>query len=484
MWRGTWLRVALAVTPALVFGCANGLTIGGQEAPLEEGGEAGGPSPRVPAGEGFELGGDVTGLTGSGLVLKNGNESTTLSGKGGAIIPFNFPTRIKAGTAYKVTVETNPSSPVQRCTITGGEGTANADVKSVRVTCADGSFTVGGTVNALVGKITLSNNMNESLDVTAAAGGGPTPFTFPTALKSGSDYTVTVKTAPAGVTCEVKSGGKGTIANADITNVVVGCNGSQTFNFTGAAESFTVPAGITEVTVEAWGAQGNRNVQGVAGGLGGYATGKLAVTGGQVLKVRVGGGANTGAPANFNGGGAAGASACATAVGGAGGGASDVRLTADGLGDRVIVAGGGGGAGGNRIDGCGRGTGGGGGGGYWGGGGGAGWPGVSPGANPTGGSQTAGGTAGISTYNAAYSGTAGTNGVGGAGGGEEASGQGGNNGAVGGGAGGGASGASGSYAGNFTGQSGAGGSGYIGGVTAGTNTQGTRTGAGQVIIRY
>ncbi|MBS2014200.1 MAG: hypothetical protein JST00_15025 [Deltaproteobacteria bacterium] len=481
MWRGLWVRVALAVVPALAFGCAEGVGIDAQESPIDE---VGAPNPRVPLGDGFVLGGEVSGLLGSGLVLRSGDETTTISADGRSIIPFTFQRRVAAGSAYRVTVETNPSAPVQRCTVANAEGTANADVKSIRVTCAEGTFTVGGTVRGLTGKLTLQNNGGDSLDVTSTPGPAPTPFTFATRLSSGRDYSVTVSTAPAGLTCEVKSGGKGKIGSADVTDVVVSCSGSQTFDFTGAAASFTVPAGVTELTIEAWGAQGNRNVQSVVGGLGGYATGKLAVAGGDVLRVYVGGGANTGIGANFNGGGAAGTSACAAAQGGAGGGASDVRKAGGTLTDRVIVAGGGGGAGGNRVSDCGRGTGGGGGGGWFGGGGGAGFPGATPGAVPTGGSQTAGGAGGTSSLSASNNGVAGASGVGGAGGTETTSGQAGNNVAIAGGAGGGPTGANGTYAGNFTGQGGAGGSSYVGGVTGGTTTQGVRTGAGQIILRY
>ncbi|MBK8143748.1 MAG: hypothetical protein IPK62_01490 [Bacteroidetes bacterium] len=110
--------------------------------------------------------------------------------------------------------------------------------------------------------------------------------------------------------------------------------GSQTFNYTGAAQTFTVPAGVTSLTINAYGAQGV-GLNGFVPGNGGRAQGELAVTPGQVLNIFVGG---TDA---YNGGG--------IGQGGAnGGGASDVRVGGIALGDRVIVAGGGGGAGGDN----------------------------------------------------------------------------------------------------------------------------------------
>lgn len=63
-----------------------------------------------------------------------------------------------------------------------------------------------------------------------------------------------------------------------------GGNGSQTFNFTGALQLFTVPSGVTSVVVNASGAQG-----GLGGGQGAAITGTFAVTPGEVLSVIVGG---------------------------------------------------------------------------------------------------------------------------------------------------------------------------------------------------
>ncbi|MBK7958598.1 MAG: T9SS type A sorting domain-containing protein [Bacteroidetes bacterium] len=150
----------------------------------------------------------------------------------------------------------------------------------------------------------------------------------------------------------------------------------------------------------------------------------------------------------------------------------------------MIVAAGGGGAAGNRIQSIGRGTGGGGGGGYYGGGGGAGWPSAST-TLPTGGTQSAGGNAGTSTYAVNNNnGFAGSLGQGGNGGTEISSSQVGNQTGAVGAIGGGLTGTNGTYAGNFSGQSGAGGSSYYGGVTSGATTTGIRSGNGLVKIKY
>lgn len=110
-----------------------------------------------------------------------------------------------------------------------------------------------------------------------------------------------------------------------------------TYPYSGAPETFVVPAGVTSVTIEAWGAQGGMSDP-VTDNLGGYATGELAVSPGDVLNIYVGG-QPSGEPGGFNGGGAG------DSLGAGGGGASDVRTAGNTLNDRVIVAGGGGGGG-------------------------------------------------------------------------------------------------------------------------------------------
>jgi Glycine rich protein len=118
---------------------------------------------------------------------------------------------------------------------------------------------------------------------------------------------------------------------------------TETFESTGAEQSFTVPDGVTGVRVRAIGEAGEDGTDFFSeapgsGGLGGVVAGQLAVTPGEVLYVEV-------AAPYFNGGGEQ------SFGGGRGGGASDVRTTSLGaegtLESRVLVAAGGGGGGGS-----------------------------------------------------------------------------------------------------------------------------------------
>ena len=130
--------------------------------------------------------------------------------------------------------------------------------------------------------------------------------------------------------------------------------GTQTFNATGADQIFTVPAGVTSISVALWGANGaggNRNVwlSPGTGGPGGYTNGSIAVTPGQPLKIIVGiaGEVTGGSPNSVYGGGGG-----VSPMGSGGGGRSAIRLTND---IEIMTAGGGGGGGGGNTGGPGGG---------------------------------------------------------------------------------------------------------------------------------
>jgi hypothetical protein len=117
-----------------------------------------------------------------------------------------------------------------------------------------------------------------------------------------------------------------------------------TFAYTGGVQTWTVPAGVAEVTFWALGAQGNAGCS--RGGLGASAASVVQADPGQVFSLYAGG-QPAGSAGGFNGGGNAGAPTnpdvgqCLSA--GGGGGASDVRSGGTALSNRIVVAAGGGG---------------------------------------------------------------------------------------------------------------------------------------------
>ena len=186
---------------------------------------------------------------------------------------------------------------------------------------------------------------------------------------------------------------------------------TQTFYYTGGAQTWQVPAGVTQATFDLYGAVGGTSISGPYnfgdGGLGGRATATVSVVPNSTIEIRVGGPGRyaSGAGGGWNGGGSG-------TLGSGGGGATDIRIDGSTLTDRVLVAGGGGGGGG-----CSNGTlnpDGGSGGGE------VGQSGSAydcDGAPGGGGTQSAGGAAGGPTATAGQAGTGGNGNYGGGGGG-------------------------------------------------------------------
>jgi gliding motility-associated-like protein len=241
-------------------------------------------------------------------------------------------------------------------------------------------------------------------------------------------------------------------------------NGTQTFNYTAGIQTFTAPV-TGNYTVTLFGAQGGNGLN-TTGGLGGQATGSLALTAGQTISVYVGGkGGNAGGVMGWNGGGQGGLDVGAGQHAGSGGGATDIRVGGTALANRVIVAGGGAGGGRDATTGVGGGTSG------------TTSANFSSGYGGTGGTQVGGGLAWTLVRGATHgtlgqggNGSTGYNAAGGGGGG--------------GGYYGGGGGTSTQNHGSGWSAGGGGGSSFLGGVTAGSTTQGVRSNDGLCTITW
>jgi hypothetical protein len=180
------------------------------------------PPPPPPAGS-YTIGGNVSGLTGSGLVLNNNGGNDLAVTANGA---FTFSTAIAGGAAYAVTVATPPSG--QRCEVANGSGTvAAANVTSVAVTCTSTSppppppntYSVGGSITGYTGRgLVLQLNGGDGITLVA----GATTFAFPGQLASGSNYAVTVAVPAYGQDCSLTNA-SGRIDSANVNNVLVTC---------------------------------------------------------------------------------------------------------------------------------------------------------------------------------------------------------------------------------------------------------------------
>lgn len=201
-------------------------------------------------------------------------------------------------------------------------------------------------------------------DIHCDCQGGPSAaFTFPNQIAAGIPATFNASTPGVSYAWSFQSGSPATStsqspsvtwSNAGTYQVILvvtdnqGCSsadtqqvtvincppGSQTFSANGVGvkngtvQTFTVPLCVTQVTIEAWGAEGGSHNNGTAGGMGAYIRGTFNVVGGSVINIAVGkkgeNGTGTGS------------------AGGGGGGGSFVWLTGQ-TSQPMIAAGGGGG---------------------------------------------------------------------------------------------------------------------------------------------
>ena len=237
-------------------------------------------------------------------------------------------------------------------------------------TQAFGNLTVSGTLNAALDASHLTGSIDDTrlsnhVALTTASNTWTGTQSFQSLTGNGAGLTgvksAGVQSGAADPPCD--SASKGALYFNTSDNTFRGCNGTsftligggagpglnpgigptRAFTYSGGAQTFTVPAGVTSVDVKLWGA-GGAGVSGTggsvsaSGGAGGYAAGTIDVSPGDVLTILVGGGGFSSGGGGFGGGGNGGTTGGVRS--GGGGGFTAIRAgTAD-----LLIAGGGGGA--------------------------------------------------------------------------------------------------------------------------------------------
>jgi len=206
----------------------------------------------------------------------------------------------------------------------------------------DGLRINNGTVNGVV-----FNTSNTSMTV-GTVSNHPLSFFTNNTRKGGIDQTgnVQINTLAGTGNRPVFANASGTLLTGPPPSITTAVN----FIYTGADQTFTVPAGVFFIQVDLYGAAGGNGswggwTWGWSGGAGGYTHGTIAVTPGQVLTVMVGqggaGGATSNATFSYGGGGRnCTSNDCQYAA--KGGGRSAIRTSG---GTELLTAGGGGGGG-------------------------------------------------------------------------------------------------------------------------------------------
>jgi uncharacterized repeat protein (TIGR03803 family) len=183
----------------------------------------------------YTVGGTISGLISSGLVLANGGDTLAVSAGASS---FTMPAAVAYTADYAVTVQTQPVG--LNCAIGNGVGAmGGAAVTNVAVTCLPNTYTVGGTITGLTADgLVLLDNGGDAITL----GTGATQFTMSTGIAYGSAYAITVQTAPQGLVCSV-SDGAGTMGAAGVTNVSIGCmpNFTLLYSFAGGSSDGADP---------------------------------------------------------------------------------------------------------------------------------------------------------------------------------------------------------------------------------------------------
>ncbi len=180
----------------------------------------------------YSIGGTVTGLVGTGLILENSSDSEQLPiSPANGNQAFTFKNLVPTGTAYTVTIFAQPTGPTQTCTVSSGtaSGTATANVTSVAVVCPAVTYSVGGTVVGLAGippnngvltdgSFLLQNNLGNTLNITENG-----PFTFATQEALNDQYQISIfhsaSTQSQGCTLWNYKG----VVTANVTSPIVDC---------------------------------------------------------------------------------------------------------------------------------------------------------------------------------------------------------------------------------------------------------------------
>ena len=198
----------------------------------------------------YSVGGTVSGLNASGLVLTdNGGDSLTVTS---GSTTFTFSSPLAGGASYDVAVATQPTG--ESCSVSSGTGVIAGNVVSVKVACTVETFTISGTISGLSADGLKLQFYAAGPLLSIAA--GASKFTYSN-VPYGTHVALTVAAQPYWQWCTPGASNFSGAITSNITTDTLNCvragahvttlagslaTGSA--NGTGSAASFNGPAGI------------------------------------------------------------------------------------------------------------------------------------------------------------------------------------------------------------------------------------------------
>jgi len=161
-------------------------------------------------GASYNVSGTVSGLAGSVVLQNNGaDDLTVVNGS------FSFTNKINKGSAYNVTVKTQPSPFT--CSAANNRGLASDNMSSVSIVCAVRSYFLSGTASGL-GSTTLGLQFDNETKTISDNGS----FSFSTPVAKGGGYSIYIPSQPDNRTCSVTNGTRSNVTQ-DYTDLKAVC---------------------------------------------------------------------------------------------------------------------------------------------------------------------------------------------------------------------------------------------------------------------
>ncbi len=150
---------------------------------------------------------------------------------------YAFATALPVGSAYSVTIASQPQTPDQTCAVTNGNGTiGSGDIADVVVDCPyPPAYSVGGTITGMTGTgldlTYFAPNLGVQLGTAAITNNSFVFAASDTSASNGTSYSISVRNQPTNQTCFFTGPGaiagtsfvSGTVGNADVTTLNLTC---------------------------------------------------------------------------------------------------------------------------------------------------------------------------------------------------------------------------------------------------------------------